>query len=61
MGYLPSKGAGYSTKITAPTRTQGAWEELDDDTGSEKRMITRTVEISVDIDSNDMEAGSSRR
>lgn len=61
MGYLPSKGAGYSTKITAPTRTQGAWEELDDDTGSEKRMITRTVEISVDIDSNEMQAGSSRR
>lgn len=60
MGYMSSKGGGYSTKISAPTRTQGAWEELDDDTGSEKRMITRTVEISVDVGSSDLEAGSSK-
>lgn len=60
MGYLSSKGNGYSTKISAPTRTQGEWVELDDDTGSEKRMITRTVEISVDVGSSrNLEAGSS--
>ncbi|ROW07684.1 hypothetical protein VMCG_03577 [Cytospora schulzeri] len=60
MGYLSSKGAAYSAKISAPTRTQGEWEELDGDTESEKRMITRTVEISVDVNDDSLEAGSSR-
>lgn len=39
---------GYSTKISAPPRTQGDWVELTDDTESQKRMIT--VETSVDVE-----------
>lgn len=60
MGYLSSRGGGYSTKVSAPPRTDGTWVELSDDTGSEKRMITRTVEVTVDIEDRPVNEGSSR-
>ncbi|KAK7743560.1 hypothetical protein SLS53_004095 [Cytospora paraplurivora] len=49
MGYGSHRATGgYSTKISAPPRTQGDWMELTDDTESQKRMIT--VETSVDVE-----------
>ncbi|KUI70464.1 hypothetical protein VM1G_06004 [Cytospora mali] len=60
MGYLASRNGGYSTKISAPPRTQGEWVELDDDTGSEKRMITRTVEVTVNVEGEEVEGSTSR-
>lgn len=47
MGYLMPKGRGNTTHVTA-SRGEGTWMELDDDS-SQKQIITRTVQVSVDV------------
>lgn len=48
MGYIMPKGRGNTTLVSASRRNQGSWMELEDD-NSQKHIITRTVQVSVDV------------
>lgn len=50
MGYIMPKGRGNTTLVSAARRNQGSWMELNDDgSSSQKRIITRTVQVTVDV------------
>lgn len=49
MGYIMPKGRGNTTQITATQKGQGSWMELEDDS-SQKHIINRTVQVSVDYE-----------
>lgn len=48
MGYTMPKGRGTTTLVSASRRNQGSWIELEDD-NSQKHMIHRTMQVSVDV------------
>lgn len=47
MGYITPKGRGNTTLVSA-ARGEGSWMELDDD-NSQKHIIHRTIDVSVDV------------
>lgn len=51
MGYITPKGRGNTTLVSA-AHGEGTWMELEDD-NSQKHIIHRTVQVTVDISENE--------